>query len=30
VIQEEHRSGVSKGWTTMNDRIKQRAEAKAK
>jgi uncharacterized protein YndB with AHSA1/START domain len=30
VIQEEHRSGVSKGWTSMNDRIKRRAEAKAK
>jgi uncharacterized protein YndB with AHSA1/START domain len=28
VIQEEHRRGVSKGWTSMNDRIKQRAEAK--
>jgi uncharacterized protein YndB with AHSA1/START domain len=30
VIQEEHRRGVSKGWTSMNDRIKQRAEAKKK
>jgi uncharacterized protein YndB with AHSA1/START domain len=28
VIQEEHRRGVGKGWTSMNDRIKQRAEAK--
>ena len=30
VIQEEHRRGVSTGWTSMNDRIKQRAEAKKK
>jgi uncharacterized protein YndB with AHSA1/START domain len=30
VIQEEHRRGVSKGWTSMNERIKQRAEAKKK
>jgi uncharacterized protein YndB with AHSA1/START domain len=30
VIQEEHRRGVGKGWTSMNDRIKQRAEAKKK
>jgi uncharacterized protein YndB with AHSA1/START domain len=30
VIQEEHRRGVSKGWNSMNDRIKQRAEAKKK
>jgi uncharacterized protein YndB with AHSA1/START domain len=30
VIQEEHRRGVSNGWTSMNDRIKQRAEAKKK
>jgi uncharacterized protein YndB with AHSA1/START domain len=30
VIQEEHRRGVSKGWTSMNERIKERAEAKKK
>ena len=30
VIQEEHRRGVSKGWTSMNERTKQRAEAKKK
>jgi len=30
LIQEEHRKGVSQGWTHMNGRIKARAEAKAK
>lgn len=28
VIQDEHRRGVNRGWTTMNERIRQRAEAK--
>ena len=28
VIQEEHRLGVNRGWTSMNERIRQRAEAK--
>ena len=28
VIQDEHRRGVNKGWTSMNERIRQRAEAK--
>jgi Activator of Hsp90 ATPase homolog 1-like protein len=28
VIQEEHRRGVNRGWTSMNERIRQRAEAK--
>ena len=30
LIQEEHRRGVSQGWTQMNGRVKARAEAKAK
>ena len=30
VIQEEHRSGVNRGWSNMNERIKQRAETKSK
>ena len=29
-IPEEHRRGLSQGWNSMNDRIKQRAEGKAK
>ena len=28
VIQEEHRSGVTPGWTNVNRRIKERAERK--
>ena len=30
LIQEEHRRGVSQGWTNINARVKARAEAKAK
>jgi len=30
VIQDEHRRGVNRGWTSMNERIRQRAEAKKK
>lgn len=30
VIQEEHRSGVNRGWTAINERIRQRAQAKSK
>ena len=30
VIQEEHRRGVTRGWTSINERIKQSAEAKSK
>jgi len=30
VIQEEHRRGVSKGWTSINQRVQERAEAKSK
>lgn len=30
VIQEEHRKGVTPGWTNINQRIKTRAEAKSK
>ncbi len=28
LIQDDHRQGVSKGWTHMNSRVKARAEAK--
>ena len=28
VIQDEHRQGVNRGWSSMNERIRQRAEAK--
>jgi hypothetical protein len=28
LIQEEHRKGVSQGWTHINGRVKARAEAK--
>jgi hypothetical protein len=28
LIQDEHRQGVGKGWTHINDRVRQRAEAK--
>jgi uncharacterized protein YndB with AHSA1/START domain len=27
LIQEDHRQGVSKGWSTMNERARERAEA---
>lgn len=30
LIQEDHRKGVSTGWTHMNSRIKARAESKSK
>jgi uncharacterized protein YndB with AHSA1/START domain len=30
VIQDEHRRGVSTGWTNINERIKSRAEANSK
>lgn len=30
VIQDEHRRGVNRGWTSTNERIRQRAEAKTK
>lgn len=30
LIQDEHRKGVSMGWNTMNQRIKAKAEAKAR
>ena len=30
LIQEEHRKGVSQGWTHINGRVKARAEAKGK
>ena len=30
VIQDEHRKGVSAGWSNMNERIKARAEKSAK
>jgi uncharacterized protein YndB with AHSA1/START domain len=30
LIQDEHRKGVTAGWAHFNDRIKARAEAKAK
>ncbi|MGZ7098024.1 MAG: SRPBCC family protein [Candidatus Angelobacter sp.] len=30
VIQDEHRRGVNVGWTSINERIRQRAEAKTK
>ncbi len=30
LIQEDHRKGVTPGWTNMNNRIKARAEAKRK
>ena len=30
LIQDEHRKGVSEGWSHMNGRIKARAERKAK
>ena len=30
VIQEEHRRGVTTGWSAMNERIRQRAQAKSK
>jgi uncharacterized protein YndB with AHSA1/START domain len=30
LIQEDHRKGVTPGWTNMNTRIKARAEAKKK
>jgi hypothetical protein len=30
VIEEEHRRGVSTGWTNINERIKSRAEAHSK
>jgi uncharacterized protein YndB with AHSA1/START domain len=30
LIQEEHRRGVTQGWTQMNARVKARAEGKAK
>lgn len=30
VIQDDHRRGVSTGWTTMNERLKQRAETKSR
>ena len=30
VIQEEHRRGLEKGWTSINNRIQQRAGAKQK
>ena len=30
VIQEEHRKGVTPGWTNINQRVKARAEAKSK
>jgi uncharacterized protein YndB with AHSA1/START domain len=26
LIQEDHRQGVSKGWATMNERVRERAE----
>jgi hypothetical protein len=28
LIQDEHRQGVGKGWTHINDRVRQRAEGK--
>ena len=30
LIQEEHRKGVNQGWSHMNQRVKAKAEAKAK
>src|ERR1700732_645040 len=30
LIQEDHRQGVKKGWTHINDRVKERAEAKGR
>lgn len=30
LIQEEHRKGISQGWSQLNGRIKARAEAKGK
>jgi uncharacterized protein YndB with AHSA1/START domain len=30
LIQDEHRRGVAEGWGSMNNRVKQRAEAKSK
>jgi hypothetical protein len=30
VIQDEHRRGVNTGWTSINERVRQRAEAKKK
>lgn len=30
IIQEEHRRGLNRGWTSINDRLRQRAEAKSK
>jgi hypothetical protein len=30
VIQEDHRRGVSQGWNSINQRVKQQAEAKSK
>ena len=30
LIQDEHRQGVGKGWTHMHDRVRERAEAKAR
>jgi uncharacterized protein YndB with AHSA1/START domain len=30
LIQDDHRQGVKKGWTHINDRVKERAEAKGR
>jgi Activator of Hsp90 ATPase homolog 1-like protein len=30
LIQDEHREGVNKGWTHINDRVRARAEANAR
>jgi uncharacterized protein YndB with AHSA1/START domain len=30
LIQDDHRQGVNKGWTHMNQRVKTKAEAKAR
>jgi uncharacterized protein YndB with AHSA1/START domain len=30
LIQDDHRQGVMKGWTHINDRVKERAEAKGR